>query len=190
MKNTEAGDFSMIGQALANNVKILRDRLGFSMNELAAKAGIGKSTLSVLEAGNGNPNIETIWALASALKVPFGQLLDTSSFEMRIIRKGEGILVDTGDKIIQAKLLVSRSRRGAFELYQVEIGKGANRLAEPHAKGTVEHICVQSGQLITGTADSPSKIKAGDLISFPADVPHVYQTPAGGVSALLMVDYQ
>ncbi|MCX6127181.1 MAG: helix-turn-helix domain-containing protein, partial [Proteobacteria bacterium] len=157
--------------------------------ELATLAGIGKSTLSVLEAGKGNPNIETIWAIADALKVPFGQLIDNSAMDTRLIKKGEGTLIDTGDKAICAKLLVSRSRRGAFELFQLDLNKGACRKADAHSKGTVEHILVQKGVLITGPIENPTKLQVGDLVSFPADVPHVYEAPLGAAAALVMMDY-
>lgn len=187
MKN---GDYTQIGHALATNLKSYRERLGLSLNELANLAGIGKSTLSVLEAGNGNPNIETIWAIADALKVPFGQLIDNTALDARLIKKGEGTLIDTGDKAISAKILVSRTRRGAFELFQLDLNKGACRKADPHAKGTVEHILVQKGVLVTGPSENPTRLQVGDLLSFPADVPHFYEAPTGPVAALVVMDYQ
>lgn len=53
-----------------------RERGGLSMAELARRAGIAKSTLSQLESGAGNPSVETLWALAVALNVPFSRLVD------------------------------------------------------------------------------------------------------------------
>ena len=52
-----------------------RDRAGISQTELARRAGLAKSTLSQLEAGPGNPSIETLWALGVALGVPFSRLI-------------------------------------------------------------------------------------------------------------------
>ncbi|HEY0003157.1 MAG TPA: helix-turn-helix transcriptional regulator, partial [Actinoplanes sp.] len=46
-----------------------RERVGVSIAELARRAGIAKSTLSQLEAGTGNPSVETRWALAVGLGV-------------------------------------------------------------------------------------------------------------------------
>ena len=48
---------------------IRRERLqsGMSVSDLARRAGVAKSTLSQLESGLGNPSIETLWALATAL---------------------------------------------------------------------------------------------------------------------------
>ncbi len=46
-----------------------RVRTGFSLAEVARRAGIAKSTLSQLEAGNGNHNLETLWALCVSLNI-------------------------------------------------------------------------------------------------------------------------
>ncbi|PVJ86390.1 transcriptional regulator, partial [Salmonella enterica subsp. enterica serovar Senftenberg] len=48
-----------------------RQRTGLSLAEIARRAGIAKSTLSQLEAGNGNPSLETLWSLCVALDIPF-----------------------------------------------------------------------------------------------------------------------
>ncbi len=47
-----------------------RQRTGLSLAEIARRAGIAKSTLSQLEAGNGNPSPETLWSLCVALDIP------------------------------------------------------------------------------------------------------------------------
>ena len=47
-----------------------------SLTELAKRAGIAKSTLSQLENGTGNPSLETLWALGTALGVPLSRLID------------------------------------------------------------------------------------------------------------------
>jgi len=187
---TETDDHTPIARALAANLKDLRERQGLSLNELARIAGIGKATLSVLEGGAGNPNIETIWALASALKVPFARLLDTGAAEVRVVRRGESVLVDTGDRSITAGLLASRANRGAFELYRFDLAKDARRRAEPHAKGTMEHIFIRKGRLLTGPADNPLELHPGDLASFPADVRHIYESQGVDVSTLIIMDYR
>jgi transcriptional regulator with XRE-family HTH domain len=190
MKNDGDAGHSFIARAIAHNLKDLREREGLSINELARTAGIGKATLSVLESGAGNPNIETIWALARALKVPFGRLVDVSTSEVRVIRSGESLSIDTRDKLSTAGLLASRTNRGAFELYQFDLAKGAKRLANSHAKGTIEHVFVKAGRLITGPTDNPLELLAGDFASFPADVPHLYKAPDADVATLMIMDYR
>ena len=65
-------DASALRGQLARTVRDLRSRSGKSLADLASAAGIGKSTLHAIEAGDANPGIETLSALAGALGVPFG----------------------------------------------------------------------------------------------------------------------
>jgi transcriptional regulator with XRE-family HTH domain len=188
MMNTEAGGFSVVAEVVGKRTRSLREREGLSLGDLAERAGLAKSTLSVLESGQGNPNIETLWAIARALKVPFGRLVDLSTEDSRVVRRGDGTRIDTGDKKMSAHLLISRSRRGAFEMYDVELAPGLVRHAEPHVGGTTEHILVRKGSLRTGTATAPVELRAGDLGSFRADVPHIYQAHTT-VLATVMMDY-
>jgi len=58
---------------IANALVRERQRAGLSLAEVARRAGIAKSTLSQLEAGNGNPGIETLWSLCVALNIPFSR---------------------------------------------------------------------------------------------------------------------
>lgn len=72
-------------EALRLRLARLRHERGFSYNELAARSGVGRSTLVYLESGasNRNPdkpatsgNVETWYRIAKALEVDLGELLD------------------------------------------------------------------------------------------------------------------
>ena len=56
---------------IADSLRRERRRTGLSLSEVARRAGLSKSTLSQLESGAGNPSLETLWALAVTLDVPF-----------------------------------------------------------------------------------------------------------------------
>src|SRR5690348_3091479 len=62
--------------AVASNVRALRLDAGLTLSDLAGAAGLGKSTLAQLESGKANPSVETLWAIAAALKVPFARLVE------------------------------------------------------------------------------------------------------------------
>lgn len=58
-------------------IRELRLRKGLSQNELARRAGIKQSVLSYIESGRTkNPRIDTLVAIAAALKVPVNKLID------------------------------------------------------------------------------------------------------------------
>src|SRR5689334_3942299 len=81
-----------------------RERVGISLAELARRAGLAKSTLSQLEAGTGNPSIETLWSLGVALGVPFSNLVEPP-VAIRVIRAGEGQRLEADQADVLVKLL-------------------------------------------------------------------------------------
>jgi len=68
---------------IAAAIRRERELAQISLSALAAKAGLAKSTLSQLEGGKGNPNVETLWALATALGIPFSSLFEAASSRPR-----------------------------------------------------------------------------------------------------------
>src|ERR687893_2809586 len=76
-------------RSVAANVRALRLDAGLTLADLAGQAGLGKSTLAQLESGRANPSVETLWALAAALRVPFARLIEDQRPRMRVVRAAE-----------------------------------------------------------------------------------------------------
>lgn len=189
LERTAGDDATALVSVVAGNIRALRERAGLTLSELAVAAGVGKSTLSQLESGRGNPSIETLWAIARALGVPFGRLVEPPHPDIRVVRAGEGVRVDAAGSPFHAELLASKARRGSFEVYVLEADLGSGREADPHTAGAVEHLYVISGAMRTGPADAPVDLGPGDLATFPGDVPHVYTALEPSTRALLIMDY-
>ncbi len=92
---------------IAKSLTRERSRTGLSLAEVARRAGIAKSTLSQLESGNGNPSLETLWALCVALDIPFARLLEPQANQTQVIRRGEGTKVVAEQANYQAILLAA-----------------------------------------------------------------------------------
>jgi transcriptional regulator with XRE-family HTH domain len=57
--------------AIARNVKMLRESISLSQSQLAAKAGIGQTSISNMEQPDGkSPTSDTLDSVAHALRVP------------------------------------------------------------------------------------------------------------------------
>jgi len=175
--------------AVAANVRALRAAAGLTLPALAERTGLGRSTLAQLESGRANPSIETLWAIARALDVPFGRLIEPAAPAVRLLRAGEGVRIGAASSPVLARLLVASPRRGSFELYVLEAEPGATRHAEPHGPGLVEHLLVMEGRLRAGPEDAAAELASGDVLSFPGDVPHLYEALAPGTRAALVMDY-
>lgn len=176
---------------VAASVREHRARSGASLAELATAAGIGKSTLHAIEAGDANPSIETLWALARALEVPFGDLLDPPEPQVRVVRAGEGpqVAATEGAGLV-AHLLTSTGRGARTEWYLMDLERGPSRAADGHTAGTVEHVLVTVGRLRVGPVDQAVELGVGDLATFPGDLPHRYDALVDGTRAMLLLEYR
>ena len=65
-----------IRAVLAKNVRRLRQAKGLSQDDLAADAGLFQKTISGIENGRSNPELDTLGKIAAALGVHPGELLD------------------------------------------------------------------------------------------------------------------
>ena len=166
-----------------------RERVGVSIAELARRAGVAKSTLSQLEAGTGNPSIETLWSLGVALGVPFSRLVEPPTPAIRVIRSGEGPRIRSEQADYTGTLLAAGSRHARRDIYVIEQEPGEVRDAEAHTPGTVEHLVVAAGRMRVGPAGEEVDVGPGDYASFAGDVPHTYTALAPGTFAVLVMEH-
>jgi len=163
-------------RAVAANIRVLRRDAGLTLAELAAASGLGKSTLAQLESGRANPSVETLWAIGAALEVPFHRLVEEQRPTLRVVRAGDVPAMRSAEAPGWAgRLLAASHRRGTFDLYSLDLEAGTVRHADAHHAGVEEHLVVVSGRLRVGPENASVELAAGDLVTFAADVPHVYE---------------
>ncbi|GAB3280067.1 helix-turn-helix domain-containing protein [Parasphingorhabdus pacifica] len=166
-----------------------RGRTKLSLSELAKRAGVAKSTLSQLESGAGNPSVETLWALAVALGVPFGKLVEPPAPEIRVIRAGDAPVVRSEHSPFAAALLTSAPAGSRRDLYTLGIEPGAARDADPHIPGSIEHVILTAGRLRVGPRECPVELEPGDYVSFSGSVAHTYEALTAGTTAVLVMEH-
>jgi len=174
-------------RTVAANVRALRMQADMTLADLASEAGLGKSTLAQLESGKGNPSVETLWAIAAALQVPFARIVDEAQPSLRVVRAADVPPMHSAETPGWAgRLLTASHGRGTFDLYALDLEQGAVRHADAHHAGVLEHLVVVVGRLRAGPQDGPVLLEAGDMVTFGADVPHVYEALETTHCVLLM----
>jgi transcriptional regulator with XRE-family HTH domain len=171
---------------VASNVARLRAREGLSLGALATRSGVGKATLSRLEAAQGNPTIETLYALADALSVSLGDLVSDASGPALHLRAADAPELQGA---LRAKVMDRIYGVGLSEVLTFTVPAGQRRVAEAHAAGVEEHILVTHGRLSVGPLSAPVMLEEGDVLVFAADVPHVYEAGEADVSAVAIMTY-
>jgi transcriptional regulator with XRE-family HTH domain len=166
------------------NLRALRG--GVSVLELARRSGVARGTIAALEAGDGNPTVDTLYALANALGVPLSDLLERPPAGARVVRAGEGPRVEGA--ALDAHLLERIERPGLLaELYAIRFHPGAARHAQPHPFGVSEHLHLHTGHVRVGPEDATVELGPGDFAHYPASVPHVYEALGGEAAGTLVI---
>jgi len=174
-------------QAVAANVRALRMQAGLTLADLAGAAGLGKSTLAQLESGRGNPSVETLWAIAAALQVPFARIVEETRPSLKVVRAADVPPMHSAETPGWAgRLLTASHGRGTFDLYALDLDEGAVRHADAHHPGVLEHLVVVVGRLRAGPQSEPVLLEQGDMVTFAADVPHIYEALETTHCVLLM----
>lgn len=168
---------------VATNLRKWRHTRGFSVNELAKKANIAKGTLSQLERGLANPTLDTLWALSQALGVSFGTLMTPDDLSL-------GEMFEVDDHFGQTSLLArDHTDFGVVETYRMNLRPRTRREAHAHPPGVFEVVTGIRGDCQVGPLDSLRSIHAGDVLTFFADRPHVYDTGEEGCEIMVVIFY-
>jgi transcriptional regulator with XRE-family HTH domain len=175
---------SDLAATVGARVRDLREDRGLSLSELAARAGVGKGTLSEVETGRRNPTIETLFALTTVLGVPISAVLPAGEVSQRPAEplRGEAIEAVLVDRFVDSV--------ATTELYRITIPAGRHQDSAPHAPGVTEHWIVYAGTVLMGPHDELVRVGPNETATFTADVPHSYDAEGGAdVAATLVVRY-
>lgn len=173
-------------ELVAGNLRRLRGAAGLSLGALAERSGVSKGTISELERGQGNPTIETLFALAYALQATLADFVaDPGAPEAVVVRAVSRPFI-TGQPLDARLLHRSQQQRLVLEVYELLLHPDAAQHAGAHRPGVTEHAYVVEGQATVGPEPAPFQLGAGDYAVYSADVPHRYGSVTGARVLLLL----
>jgi len=79
-----------MGDKFNENLKIARERRRISQKDMAESIGVAKSTYSLYESGNREPNVQTIKKIADVLNVSADELLGINEEPLTIAAHFDG----------------------------------------------------------------------------------------------------
>jgi transcriptional regulator with XRE-family HTH domain len=183
-------------EPIARNLRRWRTTREMTLSALAEQAGVAKSTVSLIERGQGNPSIDTVWALAAALGVPFASLFheEPQAEDVTVVRGDDASVIAIDEAGLGAdglliRHLLTRTGGALIEVYTLRLKEGAVRHAEPHVAGLFEHLTIAEGTVEISTETFTEVVSEGDLISFRADRPHTYRAVDGAVRFVSIHEY-
>ena len=184
IEDDDAGD-----QRLGETVRLLRQRAGFSIQDVANRTGLSTGMISQLERARAMPSIRTLRLLSIALDVPISYFFEASDAEkpQRYIwcQNDRGRRRLTAARVVKEAL--TPAEKGELELYELTLNPGGS-------SGTdfFQHAGEKAGYILSGSLrlwlDHEAHIlEAGDSFRFPSIVPHMFDNPTQKVARVIWV---
>ena len=172
--------------AIANNLKNIRENRNLSLDQLSERTGVSKSMLRQIETGKSSPTIATIWKIANGLRVSFTALLRKPVVEAEVRSFREEKPLTAESEHYRLFPLVPFDPQQSFETYYVEIDPGTVFGGEPHEGNVYEYVFVFQGKLQISVEDKKFEINANEFLQFQANCPHEYKCIGKKMAAAIM----
>jgi transcriptional regulator with XRE-family HTH domain len=185
----EIAPHDIADQRLGETVRLLRQRAGLSIQEVARRAKLSMGMISQVERALATPSLRTLRMLGIALDVPISYFFEphhggaTSPY---IVHKNDRRLLRlTASGVVKEALTPTAS--GELELYELTLNPGGS-------SGTdfFQHTGEKAGYVLAGSLrlwlDHEAHIlDAGDSFRFPSTVPHMFDNPTQTVARVIWV---
>lgn len=177
---------------VGRNLRRMRVRKGYSLERLAKQSGVSRAMLGQIETGKSVPTIGLLWKVATALGVPFANLIATDAARgTQVFRKTSAKILSSNQGRFTSRALFPFDGERKVEFYELRLSPLHCESADAHARGTRENLVVAKGiiEIVSGS-ERPVTLGEGDAIVFEADVPHSYRNlGADEAVAFLVMTY-
>lgn len=162
-------------EAIAKNLKEIRETRNLSLDRVAELTGVSKSMLRQIETGSSSPTIATIWKIANGLRVSFTALLRAPDVKAEVKSFKSTNPLTAESEHYRLFPLVPFDPQHAFETYYVEIDPGTVFNGEPHKGNVYEYVFVTRGKLEITVDNRVFLVNENEFLRFQADCPHEYK---------------
>ncbi len=77
-----ANEVIRISKKIGLKIKLLRNKIGISQEELGFRSSISKTQIGLIERGESSPTIDTLDQIAQALDISLKDLVDASKIDL------------------------------------------------------------------------------------------------------------
>jgi transcriptional regulator with XRE-family HTH domain len=178
-----------LNTVVANNLKRIRTEMKLSFEKASELTGVSKAMLRQIETGESSPTVNTIWKIASGLKIPYTSIINMPQPDTVVVLNSniDPQIEDDGRYKVYSIFPSENGRK--FDVFMLELEEGGYFASESHGPETEEFITVYEGTLMLEVEGNKYHVEKGDSIKFKSDRDHAYQNPSNKLTRLSMVIY-
>jgi transcriptional regulator with XRE-family HTH domain len=167
---------------LADRIRGLRRELDYSLDELAARSGVSRSAISLIERGESSPTAVVLDRLATALDVPLAALFDagpSASAPSPVARRADQVRWRDPVSGYRRRALSPPTWPSPIRLVEVEFPPGQTVAFETGDRAVEVHqqIYVLSGRIDVRLGDELHELATGDCVAMTLDAPTTFHNP-------------
>jgi transcriptional regulator with XRE-family HTH domain len=173
-------------QALGIRLRELRVRRGQTLRSVAERAEVSPSLLSQIERGEASPSLLSLAAIAQALAVRPGDLLEGDEHDPHspLIRRTQRRIIE--DSQCRREYMTELDDPYLYVAELQIVARGASR-PSPETHAGRDYGVVLEGQLAVELGDRRELLGVGDYIAFDARHPHRLVNDSGTPARILWV---
>lgn len=175
-------------QTLAARLRLLRQERGLSLEELAARSGVSRTSLSRLENAEVSPTAEVLGKLCNAFNLSMTRLM--SMVEQRfdpLVSAAEQTIWQDREAGYARRVVSPPSPDLAGEVVQVTLRQGAViAYPAPDMPGAEHHLVLTDGVLDVSLGEQKHELHAGDCLRYRLREANTFRAPAPGGARYLL----
>lgn len=172
-----------LARVIGARVRHERKGRGWTLDQLAATAGVSRRMLVNVEQGGVNPSVGTLLRLSDALGIGLPALVEPPAVgphtvhSAKLTRGGDGAELWSGDRGGRGVLVTGTEPPNVVELWEWTLAPGEEHDSEAHSAGTRELLHVREGGMTVVVDGVSYDLEPGDSLTFHGDTAHAYTNP-------------
>jgi len=171
-------------------IRAVRERKGFTLKEVAAKAAVSESLVSQIERNKVSPSVDTLLAVADALEIDYEYLFRDHRQKKRvtIVRADQRqSMVRNKVSLQQLSVLDEIPREHSIEAFLLEIAPGGEKGDPEYGHSGREFGVILEGSAQLDYGYETYELNRGDTVSFQSDIPHLFKNSGDTVLKAIWV---
>jgi transcriptional regulator with XRE-family HTH domain len=180
------GDLPVVG----SRIRALREAMDLSLRDLAERSGVSAPMLSQVERGATSPTLAVAARIATGLDLSLSQLLRLDEDgHMVVVRRGQGRKRKRGGHRVEELTPPLPGQRADVSLHRLGPGAVTGGADDPpiHEPGSRETAVILEGTVTLAVDGERHQLRAGDSVTFDADLGHHFENNGEQPAELLAV---
>ncbi len=169
-----------IDAAIAERLRVLRNRRELTLDELAGRSGVSRAMISRIERGEASPTAQLLSRLCAALEVTLSAFFAPEGDAPNpLSRRAEQPVWRDPESGYERRAVSPPATPSRVEVIDVVFPPGARVFYPPETarEGMTQHVWLFSGMLEMTIAETTYRLEPGDCLYMSITEGHVFHNP-------------